>query len=142
MTATVLQPFQGGTGLTSFTAGTNYVAPGTVTAFTAQQYFAASALSFSGTIAWNLNTAQAASITGTSNIPFTLSNPTNMVAGGTYTLIITQFSTGGQVITWDTVYKFSGGSKFVLSTGNNAVDIITFISDGSSMFAVGQAAFS
>ncbi len=124
------------------TAGTDYVAPGTATNFTAQQYFGATALTFSGTIAWNLNTAQAATITGTSNIPFTLSNPTNMQAGATYTLIITQFSTGGQVITWSSAYKFAGGSKFVLSTGNSAVDIITFISDGTNMYAVGQANFS
>lgn len=113
-----------------------------VTAFSAQQYFATSALTFSGTIAWNLNTAQSASITGTSNIPFTLSNPTNMVAGGTYTLIVTQFSTGGQVITWSSAYKFPGGTKFVLSTANNAVDVITFISDGTNMYSVGLAAFS
>lgn len=113
-----------------------------VNAWTGQQYFSTSALSFSGTIAWNLNTAQSASITATSNIPFTLSNPTNLVNGGTYTLIITQFSTGGQVITWSSAYKFPGGIKFVLSTANNAIDIITFISDGTNMYAVGQAAFA
>lgn len=115
---------------------------GHTNAWTGQQYFATSALAFSGTIAWNLNTAQSASILATSNIPFTLSNPTNMVDGGTYTLRIKQFSTGGQVITWGSAYVFTGGSKFVLSTAANAVDVITFQSDGTSMYSVGLPAFS
>lgn len=110
--------------------------------WTAQQYSATSALTFGSTVNWDLNTAQSASLLATSNIPFTMAAPTNMKDGGTYTFKVTQFSTGGQVITWNAVFKFPGGTKFVLSTANNAVDIITFLSDGTSMFAVGQAAFS
>src|ERR1700760_2584756 len=74
----------GTSAMTAATAGTDYVAPGTVTAFTAQQYFAASALTFGSTVSWNVQTAQAATLTATSNIPFTLSNPTNLQAGATY----------------------------------------------------------
>ena len=122
------------------TAGTDYVAPGTVTGFTAQQYAAASALTAGTTVSWNLNSAQAATLSPAQN--FTLSNPTNMQAGGTYTLVITQDGTGSRLITWGSAYKFSGGSKFVLSTAASAVDIITFYSDGTNMYAVGQAAFS
>ena len=130
-----------GTGAISIaTAGTDYVVPGTVTAYTAQQYAAASALTAGTTVSWNLNTAQAVTLTPVQN--FTFSNPTNMQAGGTYTLVITQDSTGSRVITWGSAYKFPGGSKFVLSTAASAVDIISFYSDGTSMYAVGQAAFA
>jgi hypothetical protein len=38
----IMLPSQGGTGLTSFAAGTNYVAPGTATTFTAYQNFTGS----------------------------------------------------------------------------------------------------
>ena len=129
-----------GTAISAATAGTDFVAPGTVTGYTAQQYAVASALTAGATVSWNLNTAQAATLTANQN--FTLSNPTNMQAGGTYTLVITQDATGSRVITWGSAYKFSGGSKFVLSTAASAVDIITFYSDGTNMYAVGQAAFS
>jgi len=111
-----------------------------VNAWTGQQYFATSALTPGTTVPWNLNTQQTASLTPAQN--FTLSNPTNMVNGGTYTLIITQDGTGSRVITWGAAYKFAGGTKFILSTAASAVDIITFLSDGTSIFAVGQAAFS
>ena len=59
---------------------------------------------------------------------FTLANPTNPPAAGkTQTIIIRveQDGTGGRVITWDTKYKFAGGSPGVLSTGIGEVDIIT-----------------
>jgi len=122
------------------TAGTDYVAPGTVTAFTAAQYFAAAALTPGTTVSWDANAAQAATLTPAQS--FTLSNPTNLHAGATYTLIITQDGTGSRVITWGSAYKFPGGSKFVLSTAVSAVDIITFITDGTNMYGVGQANFS
>ena len=69
-----------GTALSAATAGTDYVAPGTVTGYTAQQYAAASALTAGTTVSWNLNSAQAATLTPAQN--FTLSNPSNMQAGG------------------------------------------------------------
>lgn len=109
-------------------------------AWTAQQNFAASALTPGTSVAWNVTTAQVATLAPVQS--FTLSNPTNLVAGGTYIIKITQDATGSRVITWGSVYKFPGGTKFVLSTAANAVDVITCISDGTNMYCVGQAAFS
>lgn len=104
---------------------------GAINAFTAQQYFAQAALAYAGTITWNLNTAQAASLTPTGN--FTL-NASNMQAGSTYTLAITQDGTGSRVITWGSMFKFPGGFKPVLSTAIGAVDVFSFLCyDGTNL---------
>lgn len=117
---------------------------GQVGAYSLQQYFAAQALTDAASVAWNLNTQQAATLLMTAGVGSTraLANPTNMVAGGTYTLVITQSSTGSNALTYNTAYKFPGGTKPTLSTANNAVDILTFISDGTNMYGVAQLAFS
>ncbi len=112
--------------------------------WTGQQTFAAAALTDASPITWNLATQQAATVLLTSGVGGTrqLANPTNMVNGGTYTLKVTQSSTGSNALTYDNAYKWPGGTAPTLSTANNAVDILTFLSDGSSMFGVSQLAFS
>lgn len=101
----------------------------------------AGALTAGTTVSWNTTSIQAATLTPAQN--FTLSNPTGIVAGGTYTLTITQDATGSRIITWGSAYKFPNGSKFVLTTTPNAIDVITFLSsDGVNMYSVGQSAFS
>jgi|GEM_PF-2108280 len=91
-------------------------------------------------IAWDLSTQQAAHVTLAGNR--TLANPTNMVAGGSYVIKITQDGTGSRTLAYGTAYKWPGGNAPVLSTAPNAVDIITFYSDGTSMFGAAQKAFS
>lgn len=117
---------------------------GVVNGYTAQQYFAAQPLTDAASIAWNLNTAQAATLLMTSTVGATrvLANPTNLKNGGTYTLKITQSSTGSNALTYGNLYKWPSGSAPTLSTANNAVDIITFLSDGTNMYGVAQFAFS
>lgn len=129
-----------GTALVAATAGTDFVAPGTVTAFTAQQNFANAALTDGASISWNLNTQQAASVTLGGNR--TLANPTNLVNGGTYILRVVQDGTGSRTLAYGTAYKWPGGTAPTLSTGANAVDIITFVSDGTNMFGVIQKGFA
>jgi hypothetical protein len=101
-----------------------------VNAFTAQQYFAQATITYAGTISWDLNTQQAGRLTATGN--FTL-NAINMQAGSTYVLTIVQDATGSRVITWGSMFKFPGGFKPVLSLGANAVDVFSFVSDGTNM---------
>lgn len=92
------------------------------------------------TVAWNVVAGANATLTPAQN--FTLSNPTGLVAGSSGMLTVTQDATGTRVITWGSVYKFPGGTKFVLSTAASAVDQIAWYTDGTSVFCVGQAAFS
>jgi hypothetical protein len=110
--------------------------------YTAQQNFDAVTLTDSTSINWDLNVAQVAKLTigitiGTRNI----NNPTNMKDGGTYILKITHGSTP-KTIVFGSAYKFPGGTAPVFSTGPNAVDIITFISDGVNMYGVAQYNFA
>ena len=115
---------------------------GQVNAFTQQTTIAAAALTPGSTVAWNMNTAPNATLAPTAN--FTLSNPSNIVAGGSGMLTITQPATGGPaVITWSSAYRFAGGTKFTLSVAANAVDEIAWYSpDGTHIDCVGQAAFA
>ena len=44
--------------------------------------------------------------------------------------------------TWSPDFKWEGGTPPVLSTGANEIDIITFISDGTSLYGTIQNNFS
>ncbi len=107
--------------------------------WTGQQNFQAVALVDASPVVWNLATAQSAKLLMTAAIGATrqLQNPSNLVDGGTYILRVTQSSTGTNALTYGTVYKFPGGVAPVLSVANNAVDILTFTSDGTNMLLTG-----
>jgi hypothetical protein len=68
--------------------------------------------------------------TFTANNNFTLNEPTNMIAGSSLVLIITQDGTGNRVMTADTDLKFANGAK-TLSSAGSAVDMITIFYTGS-----------
>lgn len=105
------------------------------------QNFNMTALSDGANISWDLSQNQVASVTLAGNR--TLDAPSNQVAGATYILIVKQDGTGNRTLnTSASAYKFPGGTEPTLSTGANAVDILTFVSDGSSMFGVAQLNFS
>lgn len=130
-----------GSGTTSAaTAGVDFVAPGTSTAFTAQQNFALTTLTDAATISWDVSINQVAQVTLGGNR--TLANPTNLVAGGTYILIVTQDATGTRTLAYGANYKWPGGTVPVLSAGAGAVDILTFISNGTNLYGVAQYAFA
>ncbi len=129
-----------GAGLTS-SGGSATLDLNHINTFTGQQNAAQQTASGS-TIAWNLNTQQSYQVTLTGGSTNTLSNPTNMVAGGTYVLELIQGGSGANIIsTWGSDYKFPGGTKPTLSTAVNAVDFITCSSDGTHMFCVWQGNF-
>jgi hypothetical protein len=91
-------------------------------------------------ISWPVNVYQTAVVTLGGNRA--LANPTGLVAGGTYCLIVKQDATGGRTLSYGTAYKWPGGTAFVLSTAANAIDVLTFIYDGTNLYAVGQKAFA
>ena len=125
------------------TTGT-IVSSAVATNYTAQQNFGTVALTDASPITWNLNSQQVASILLTSGVGATrqLQNPSNMVAGGTYILFVKQSATGSNALTYDTAYKWPGGSAPILSTAANAQDILTFVSDGTNMYGVAQLGFA
>ena len=108
--------------------------------YTKQQNFGTATLSDGANISWDLDTEQVAKVTLAGNR--TLDNPTNMVDGGTYILRVIQDATGSRTLAYGAGYKWVGGVAPVLTTTANAVDIITFVSDGTSMFGVISQGFS
>ncbi len=114
--------------------------PDAVTIFSKQALFGAQGLTvIGGHIAWNLDTQQAAEVTMTANA--VLDNPTHQRAGASYTVIVRQPSAGGKLLTFGNKYLFPESALPTLSTGNNDVDILTFLSDGTYMHGVLQKKF-
>lgn len=108
--------------------------------YTKQQNFTATSLTDGASIAWDLDSNQVADVTLAGNR--TLANPTNMVNGGTYILRVIQDATGGRTLAYGGGYKWAGGAAPILSTAPNAVDLLTFYSDGTSMYGVPNLGFS
>lgn len=106
--------------------------------FSKHAYFAQTTLTDAATIAWDVSANQAATVTLGGNR--TLS-PSNMKAGASYTLLVKQDGTGSRTLGY-TNCKWAGGSAPTLSTGAGKTDILTFISDGTSLFGVCQKDFS
>lgn len=72
----------------------------------------------------------------------TLANPTNLINGASYILLIKQDGTGGRTLAFGDAYKFPDGTDPTLSTDPNAVDIIAFLSDGTNLYGSFQGNFS
>ena len=107
---------------------------------TAQQYFTATTLTDAMNISWNLDSAQFTSVTLAGNR--TLNDPTNMRNGGSYLLIVKQDAMGSRTLAYGSAYKWPGGNVPVLTTTANAIDILTFVSDGTSMYGNAILAFA
>ena len=125
------------TALLAATAGTDFVAPGTTTNFTAQQYFGNVALTDAATIAWAASTAQTATFTFVSTNR-TMGAPTGLVNGAFYALAVIQ-NGGSNTITWNAVFKWTGGTAPTLSTAASAKDYFVFRSDGTNLYEQGRS---
>jgi hypothetical protein len=71
----------------------------------------------------------------------TLANPSNAKDGASYSIIVKQDTTGSRTLGYGANYKWASGTAPTLSLGSNAVDILTFISDGTNMYGVEQKDF-
>ena len=79
------------------------------------------------------NAALSNNFTMTATAPFTLANPTNLKAGQTINIWITQDATGGRVMTTGTQYQAPGSSStLALSTTGGSKDLLTCQSDTAS----------
>jgi len=127
----------GTSAITAATAGTDFVAPGTATNFTAQQYFGTSTLTDGATISWAANTQQVATVTLGGNR--TMAAPTGLVSGAFYALNVIQDATGSRTLTWNSVFKWTGGTAPTLSTAANAKDFFVWRSDGTNLYEQGRS---
>ncbi len=83
------------------------------------------------TINWNMIDSRMATVTLGGNR--TLAAPTNMIAGSAILFVI-QDGTGSRTLTWNSVFKWPGGVAPTLSTGINAVDVFSFVTNGTNLY--------
>lgn len=89
------------------------------------------------TIVWNKGNIQKSTLTD--NCTFTFTAPS---AEGSFMLRLVQDGTGSRTVTWPASVKWPGGTAPTLSTAAGAVDIVTFIYDGTNYYGVSQLNFS
>lgn len=109
-------------------------------AFTKSQAGPTAALTLTtGHFAWDASAVQIATVNMSGNA--TLDNPTNL-AVGTYIVIATQSGGGSHTLDYGNKFKWPGGTPPTLSTGATAVDVLCFVSDGTSLYGASQLNFS
>jgi hypothetical protein len=88
-------------------------------------------------IDWNNGNIQKVLLTG--NTTF---SATNITDGTTYILKVVQDATGSRTATWtSSQFKFPNSTPPTLSTGANAVDILTFVAMDGVLYGVAQLNF-
>lgn len=121
-------PKAGGTmtGAITFAAGqtiTGYAALATAQTFTAAQRGTVSALTSAATVTPDFAVANNFSLTLGSAV--TLANPTNLTAGQSGAIVITQNATTPYTVAYGTAWKFSGGTP-TMSTGLGSVSTLVY----------------
>ena len=87
-------------------------------------------ISYASTITLDFRTANNFSTTLTGNTTF--ANPSNISAGQSGVIFITQDGTGSRTAAFGSYWDFSDGTAPTLSTGANAVDMIVWIARSST----------
>ncbi len=105
-----------------------------------QNFNATSLTSTSNSIAWDAESNQVVKHTATENT--TIAAPSNLVDGATYIFTFTQHASSAKTLSFNAVFKWPGGTAPTVSTGANAVDVLTFITDGTNMFGTFSQDFS
>lgn len=86
---------------------------------------------FGATTTFNFSTFINTVVTLTANI--TTMNVSNVKAGQAGMITFIQDATGGRTATWNSTFKFAGGTQPVLSTGANAIDVLSYDCRSSSL---------
>ena len=105
--------------------------------YTKTQNFNATTLTDDATIAWDASSNQVCKVTLAGNR--TMAAPTNQVDGAFYHLTVIQDGTGSRTITWNAVFKFPSDTAPTLTTTASEQDELTFRSNGTNMYLVGQS---
>lgn len=98
--------------------------------FTAAQRGTVSALTDGATITPDFAVANNFSVTLGGNR--TLANPTNLTAGQSGIITITQDATGSRTLAYGSYWKFAGGTAPTLTTTASAVDVLTYYVESST----------
>jgi hypothetical protein len=101
-----------------------------VQSFTAAQRGSIVALTDGATITPDFATGNNFSVTLAGNR--TLANPTNLTAGQSGVIVVTQDATGGRTLAFGSNWKFPGGTAPTLTTTADAVDVIAYYVESSS----------
>jgi len=121
--STALQKGDGSTGLTAATAGTDYVAPGTATTFTAKQTFSgtSSAIASKFTNALELVTVSATAATGTINYDVTTQS--------------VLYYTSNASANWTVNFRASSGTSLdtAMATGE-AITVVFLVTQGATAY--------
>ena len=124
----------------SWVAGGAGVSLSVANEWTKTQNFNATTLTDAANISWDAESNQVAKVTLTANR--TLDNPTNMKDGATYILRVIQDAGGTNTLAYGTAYLWPGGTAPTLTATGDAIDIITFVCDGTNMYGVISQDFS
>jgi len=98
--------------------------------FSVAQRGAITALTDGATITPNFNNANNFSVTLGGNR--TLANPTNLTAGQSGVIVITQDGSGSKTLAYGSNWKFPGGTAPTLTTTANAVDVLVYYVESAS----------
>ena len=99
--------------------------------FTKAGYFGATALTSGTSVSWDAGSNQSAVLVLGHNA--TIANATNHANGGVYILKVTQNS-APKTLSWATGYKWPGNTAPTMTATAGAVDVFTFVSDGTYMY--------
>ncbi len=130
ITATGILKGDGAGVITAAVAGTDYAGISNVQTFTAGQRGAVSVLTSASTITPNFATSNNFSLTLATNA--TLANPTNIVAGQSGVIAITQDGTGSRTLAYGSYFKFADATAPTLTTTAAAVDVLVYYVESST----------
>jgi hypothetical protein len=116
--------------ITAAVAGTDYAGISNVQTFTAGQRGEVTALTSASTITPNLADSNNFSVTLDTNA--TLANPTNIVAGQSGAIVITQDATGSRTLAYGSYWKFVNATAPTLTTTASAVDVLVYYVESST----------
>jgi len=116
--------------VTNATAGSGFAYLATAQSFTAAQRGSISALTDGATIPPDFAVANNFSVTLGGNR--TLANPTNLTAGQSGVIVISQDSSGSRTASFGGYWKFPGGTAPTLTTTASAKDVLCYFVDSST----------
>ena len=102
--------------------------------FTKAQRGTPVALTDGATIAVDLSLGNNFTVTLAGNR--TLGAPTNVTAGQSGVIVVTQDGTGSRTLAYNSAYKFAGGTAPTLTTTASAVDVLAYYVESSSRITV------
>ena len=96
-------------------------------------------LTDASTITWDVIASPVAKVTLGGNRTIAAPSGTSPAAGQFIALTVIQDGTGSRTLSFNSNYKFVGGTAPTLTTTASARDVLVFVSNGTNMFEIGRA---